>query len=58
MDGQGTPGNKQATWGAVTATAPPRVFFGWKNFFVMDHPMLSPGATMTKTPAPVMISYQ
>ena len=58
MDGQGTPGNKQATWNAVTATAPPRVFFGWKDFFVMDHPMLTPGETMTKTPAPVMISYQ
>jgi len=58
MDGQGTPGNKQATWNAVTAAAPPRVFFGWKNFFVMDHPMLTPGETMTKTPAPVMISYQ
>jgi hypothetical protein len=24
----------------------------------MDHPMLTPGETMTKTPAPVMISYQ
>jgi hypothetical protein len=58
MDGQGSPGNKQATWNAVTATAPPRVFFGWKNFYVMDHPMLSPGETMTKLPAPVMISYQ
>jgi voltage-gated potassium channel Kch len=58
MDGQGTPGNKQATWNAVTAAAPPRVFFGWKNFLVMDHPMLSPGETMTKAPAPVMISYQ
>jgi hypothetical protein len=58
MDGQGTPGNKQATWNAVTAVAPPRVFFGWKNFFVMDHPMLSPGETMTKTPGPVRISYR
>jgi hypothetical protein len=58
MDGQGTPGNKQATWNAVTATAPRGVFFGWKNFYVMDHPMLSPGETMTKSPAPVMISYQ
>jgi hypothetical protein len=34
------------------------VFFGWKNFLVMDHPMLTPGETMTKLPAPVMISYQ
>jgi len=58
MDGQGAPGVKQDTWNAVTAAAPPRVFFGWKNFLVKDHPMLTPGATMTKTPAPVMISYQ
>jgi hypothetical protein len=58
MDGQGTPTMKQATWDAVTAAAPPGVFFGWKNFYVMDHPMLSPAVTMTKTPAPVMISYQ
>ena len=58
MDGQGTPGNKQATWDAVTAAAPKSVFFGWKNFLVKDHPMLTPSQTMTKTPTPVMISYQ
>ena len=58
MDGQGTPSMKQTTWNAVTAAAPRRVFFGWKNFYVKDTPMLSPAETMTKTPAPVMISYQ
>jgi hypothetical protein len=58
MDGQGTPGVKQGTWNAVTAAAPPGVFFGWKNFLVKDHPMLTPGQTMTKAPTPVMISYQ
>jgi hypothetical protein len=58
MDGQGTPSMKQATWDAVTAAAPSGVFFGWKNFYVMDHPMLSPAVTMTKAPLPVMISYQ
>jgi hypothetical protein len=58
MDGQGTPGVKQATWNAVTAAAPRGVFFGWKNFLVKDHPMLTPGQTMTEKPAPVMISYQ
>jgi hypothetical protein len=58
MDGQGTPGVKQGTWDAVTAAAPSGVFFGWKNFLVKDHPMLTPGETMTKSPAPVMISYQ
>jgi hypothetical protein len=58
MDGQGAPAVKQDTWDAVTAAAPPRVSFGWKNFLVKDHPMLTPGQTMTKSPAPVMISYQ
>jgi hypothetical protein len=58
MDGQGTPGQKVATWDAVTAAAPRGVYFGWKDFFVMDHPMLTPQETMSRLPAPVMISYQ
>jgi len=58
MDGQGTPAVKQQTWDAVTAAAPPGVNFGWKNFYVKDTPMLSPSQTMTKTPYPVVISYQ
>jgi hypothetical protein len=58
MDGQGTPGEKQATWDAVTGAAPRGVPFGWKNFLVKDHPMLTPAQTMTKVPTPVMISYQ
>jgi len=58
MDGQGTPHDKQQTWQAVTAAAPPDVFFGWKNFYAKDHPMLSPQDTMARTPEPVMISYQ
>ncbi len=58
MDGQGIPGNKRQTWGAVTGAAPPHVHFGWKNFFTKDHPMLTPAQTMARTPQPVMISYQ
>ncbi len=58
MDGQGTPADKQQTWLAVTAAAPPGVRFGWKNFLVKDHPMLSPPQTMARIPQPVMISYQ
>ena len=42
MDGQGTPGDKQQTWEAVTRAAPPKVRFGWKNFYVKDHPMMTP----------------
>jgi hypothetical protein len=58
MDGQGTPSVKLQTWDAVTAVAPKGVYFGWKDFTVKDHPMLTPQETMANTPAPVMISYQ
>jgi len=58
MDGQGTSYDKQQTWQAVTANAPPDVSFGWKNFYTKDHPVLSPRQTMARTPEPVMISYQ
>jgi hypothetical protein len=58
MDGQGTPAEKLNTWNAVVSSAPPGVFFGWKNFYEKDHPTLSPSRTMANTPEPVMISYQ
>jgi hypothetical protein len=58
MDGQGTPGDKQQTWEAVTRAAPAGVFFGWKNFYVKDHPTLSPQQTIMRTPRLSMISYQ
>jgi hypothetical protein len=58
MDGQGTPANKEQTWEAVTAAAPPGVFFGWKDFYVKDHPMLDPWQTIERTPHLSMISYQ
>jgi hypothetical protein len=58
MDGQGTPSDKQQTWNAIVGAAPRGVFFGWKNFFVKDHPMLNPWETMQHRPQPVMISYE
>jgi hypothetical protein len=58
MDGQGTPAAKQRTWQAITTAAPAGVFFGWKNFFVEDHPMMSPQQTMARTPRLSMVSYQ
>jgi hypothetical protein len=58
MDGQGTPAEKQQTWETITRAAPAGVFFGWKNFYVKDHPMLSPQQTMARTPRLSMISYQ
>jgi hypothetical protein len=58
MDGQGTPANKEQTWEAVFRAAPAGVFFGWKDFYVKDHPMLSPRQTIERTPRLSMISYQ
>jgi hypothetical protein len=58
MDGQGAPITKQQTWEAVTANAPSGVFFGWKDFFTKDTPMLGPRRTIHRTPQPVLISYQ
>ncbi len=58
MDGQGTPAVKQQTWAAVTRAAPAGVFFGWKDFYVKDHPMLDPRQTITRKPRLSMISYQ
>jgi len=58
MDGQGTPGNKEQTWEAVFRAAPAGVFFGWKDFYVKDHPMLGPRQTIERTPRLSMISYQ
>jgi hypothetical protein len=58
MDGQGTPSDKEQTWDSVTGAAPAGVFFGWKNFYVKDHPVFSPRETMVRTPRLSMISYQ
>jgi hypothetical protein len=58
MDGQGTTGQKVATWRSVVAARPADLPMGWKNFYDEDHPMLTPAQTMTHEPKPAMISYQ
>jgi len=58
MDGQGAPRSKQLTWAAVVAHAPKGVFFGWKDFYLKDRPMLGPRSTLNHQPEPVLISYQ
>ena len=58
MDGQGAPGLKDETWAAVVQAAGPGAPLGWKNFYKKDTPMLTPEQTMSKTPTPLMISYQ
>jgi hypothetical protein len=58
MDGDGTPGQKMETWGAITADPPPGTWFGWKNFIDEDEPMFSPAETVAVDPTPLYISYQ
>lgn len=58
MDGQGSPVAKRQTWRAVVAGAPGGVFFGWKDFYAKDTPMLDPPQTIQHYPTPVLISYE
>jgi len=58
MDGQGTQVAKQDTWHSITASPPPHVVFGWKNFYTQDSPMLDIANTMRLQPRPWYISYQ
>jgi len=58
MDGQGAPLTKDQTWQSVVANAPRHVFFGWKDFYVKDTPMMDPRETLHHKPRPVLISYQ
>ncbi|MFZ5871713.1 MAG: hypothetical protein ACOYXW_14455, partial [Actinomycetota bacterium] len=57
-DGNGTPGEKLATWDALRAAPPPGVHWAWKNFYDEDSPTFTPEQTMGLDPAPVLISYQ
>jgi hypothetical protein len=58
MDGQGAPVTKAQTWAAIVSAAPRGVYFGWKDFYVKDKPMLDPRRTIRRSPRPVLISYQ
>ena len=58
MDGQGTTGQKTATWRSVARARRQGTHMGWKNFYDEDEPMLSPRQTMAYEPTPFMISYQ
>jgi hypothetical protein len=58
-DGQGAQGDKQATWRALRAGAPEGLWWGWKNFYDEDLPMLTPEQTAQQVrPQPQLISYQ
>lgn len=60
-EGQGNLSNKDGTWNNITAgTEDNHWLWGWKNFFVRDHPEgpYTPEQTLTRTPIPVYITYQ
>jgi hypothetical protein len=58
-DGQGGQGDKQATWRALKAGAQDELWWGWKNFYDEDAPMLTPEQTVAQVdPLPQLISYQ
>ena len=60
MDGDGTEGQKDDTYRAITKDAEGVHWsWGWKNFFDEDEPgPPSPESTMGKVPTPVYVSYQ
>ncbi|MGY1828105.1 MULTISPECIES: hypothetical protein [unclassified Blastococcus] len=58
-DGQGGQGAKQSTWAALRRDAPEGLWWGWKNFYDEDIPMLTPEETISQVePDPQLISYQ
>jgi hypothetical protein len=60
-DGQGSQGDKQATWRALHEAPLPTgpLHWGWKNFYDEDHPMLTPQQTMEQVdPDPDLVTYQ
>jgi hypothetical protein len=58
-DGQGDQGSKQATWRNLHVGAQDGLWWGWKNFYDEDHPMLTPEQTVEQVdPLPQLISYQ
>ncbi|WP_406568210.1 hypothetical protein [Blastococcus carthaginiensis] len=59
VDGQGGQGAKQATWQVLHRNAPEGLFWGWKNFYDEDIPMLTPGQTIEQVdPLPELVTYQ
>lgn len=57
-DGQGTQPEKQATWRVLHRDAPANIWWGWKNFYVKDSPMLTPELTYQVEPLPELVTYQ
>ena len=59
MDGFGSPGLKQSTWNTLsTARDADKFYWGWKNFFDEDSPMVGPDYVLNLTPDSVFVSFQ
>jgi hypothetical protein len=59
VDGQGSQGDKQATWRRLHENPPAPLSWGWKNFYDEDLPMLTPEQTVAQVdPVPDLVSYQ
>jgi hypothetical protein len=59
VDGQGSQGDKQATWRTIRQGAPDGVTWGWKNFLDEDQPVLTPEQTVAQVdPRPELVTYQ
>ncbi|MBD8063459.1 hypothetical protein [Oceanitalea stevensii] len=58
-DGQGGQGAKQDTWRTLHEHGPDIEWWGWKNFYDEDSPMLTPEQTISQVdPVPHFITYQ
>ncbi len=58
VDGQGSQSDKQGTWTTLQNNSPHIEYWGWKNFFDEDIPMLDPAGTYQVEPLPDFVSYQ
>jgi hypothetical protein len=59
VDGQGTQPMKQDTWQVLHQDAPAPLYWGWKNFYDEDEPMLTPQQTIDQVlPRPELVTYQ
>jgi len=59
VDGQGSQPAKQGTWAVLHRGAPAGSWWGWKNFYDEDKPMLSVQETWDQVePHPAFVSYQ
>lgn len=57
-DGNGTPGQKLATWNNLRRDLPKGIRMAWKNFIDEDSPTFTPQQTFALTPKPWFVSYQ